>query len=139
MEGELSGRGNCPGEYVQGYVQEGNVRVPNSWRRRDLSTEPATCNGWTVIIQSRRDLLLLGCYHEYVYVAQTIARSVLLFVACVCLFVCVTALKTRSPASAGTANRPLVFLGIFFNFRTRMVKLGVQVAKGCHFHVVKTE
>jgi len=47
--------------------------------------------------------------------------------------------NTRSPASAGIANRPLVFLGIFFNFRTRMMKLGVQVAKGCHFHVVKTE
>ena len=46
---------------------------------------------------------------------------------------------TRSPASAGIANRTLVFLGIFFNFRTRMMKLGVQVAKGCHFHVVKTE
>jgi len=23
--------------------------------------------------------------------------------------------------------------------QTRMMKLGVQVAKGCHFHVVKTE
>jgi len=86
---------------------------------------------------------------------------------------------TRSPASAGIANRPLVFLGIFlttlsghnieylclnlFTLRrfnnnessggrqttfapirgwcpqTRMMKLGVQVAKGCHFHVVETE
>jgi len=26
-------------------------------------------------------------------------------------------IATRSPASAGIANRPLVFLGIFFNFR----------------------
>jgi len=40
--------------------------------------------------------------------------------------------------SAGIANRPLVFLGIFL-IQTRMMKLGVQVAKGCHFHVVKTE
>jgi len=46
---------------------------------------------------------------------------------------------TKSPASAGIANRALVFWGIFFNFRTRMTKLGVQVANGCHFHVVKTK
>ena len=34
--------------------------------------------------------------------------------------------STRSPASAGIANRPLVFLGIFFNFR----QIAYLLAKG---------